>query len=128
MTGIGPVELSLPPESRTVRIARLVAGAIADEAGFDFDGVEDLRIGVGEMCFAVLEAGEPSGRLEVRLVQLADRIEVSGHLDLAPDSARPPEETSLMTTLLGAVVDGHSVEVSDGAASFTLHKLRPPET
>jgi hypothetical protein len=126
MTGVGPVELSLPPETRTVRIARLVAGAVADEAGFDFDAVEDLRIGVGELCFAVLEAGQPAGPLELRVVELADRVEVTGRVPLQPASTGTPEPTSLMSTLLGAVVDSHSVAVVDGAATFSLHKLRPP--
>ena len=56
----GPIELTLPADSRLLRLVRLVASGLASTAGFDVDQLEDLRIAVDEAVAALLEGGDGS--------------------------------------------------------------------
>lgn len=55
------ISLSLPSKSEYVSIARLTASVIANNMGFDFDDIEDIKVAVGEACNnAVLHGKENS--------------------------------------------------------------------
>lgn len=49
------IQLILPAEAQHVRIARLVASAVAAAAGFDVDEVAEFRNAVDELCATLLE-------------------------------------------------------------------------
>ena len=46
----GRIELSLPPDSRYMRLARLMASGVATTCGLPLEEVEDFRIAVDELC------------------------------------------------------------------------------
>jgi serine/threonine-protein kinase RsbW len=47
----------VPAEVRFFRSVRLAVGGLAAMVGFDVEAIEDLRIGVDELCAALAEGG-----------------------------------------------------------------------
>ncbi len=78
-------ELHFPAEPVNVRTARLVAGAIARQAGLDDSDVEDIRLAVGEACSLALEGAETI-RLVFNSEDTALWISVGSDGILDPDS------------------------------------------
>jgi hypothetical protein len=78
----------VPAEARFFRSVRLAVGGLAAMVGFDVEAIEDLRIGVDELCAALAEGGsgddlhlavrtEPGAslRIEGRTAQGADALD-----------------------------------------------------
>ncbi len=51
------IHLRIPVSERYFRVARVVAGTLADELGADIDELDDVRLAVGEICGLALAAG-----------------------------------------------------------------------
>jgi len=119
-----PVTLLVPASTEHVRLARVLTATAADGAGFDYEEVEDLRIAVDELCFALLDAGEADGRLELVLVQSDGAIELRGSCAYvaAPDDAPRLEE--LTEHILAVVVDEHEIGLDGVVGRFVLRKRR----
>jgi hypothetical protein len=124
MSAPQPVRLSVPAESRYVRLARLAAAGVATEAGFDVDGVEDLRVAVNEM-FALLvdDFEDPAGTVDLEFGVDGDTVSVGGVRSL---DAPAPEVEDLALEILRVVVDEHDFTASDGRRHFTLRKRAIP--
>jgi anti-sigma regulatory factor (Ser/Thr protein kinase) len=115
-----PVRLSLPALSKHVRLARLTAAGLATDAGFDVDGVEDLRVAVNEL-FALLVDDAEDSHATVELTFTSD----DGHLlvEGVRAGAGPTEgPEDLALEILRVVVDDHSFVVTDGDRRFSLRK------
>src|SRR5215207_6313179 len=54
----GRIELSLPSDSRYMRLARLMASGVATTCGLPLEEVEDFRIAVDELCATLIEVGD----------------------------------------------------------------------
>ena len=59
------VHLVIPPSSRFLRTARLVAADAAERAGCDVEEIEDFRIAVDELCHLLMAATDHSVHLTV---------------------------------------------------------------
>lgn len=111
--------LTIPGSAEFLRLARLAAADAATRVGMTIDEIEDLRIAVDELCYALTE-GVPD-----RVVQLAYRlqsnaVEVLGSCAASGDA--PFELTELAQTIVGAVVDEYSVAQEGGERRFRLRK------
>ncbi len=53
-----PVRITVPADPRYFRSVRLAVGALAAMVGFDVEAIDDLRIGVDELCATISEAGD----------------------------------------------------------------------
>jgi hypothetical protein len=117
------IRLSVPAESRFVRLARLMAAAVGSDTGFDVEGVEDLRIAVNELFALLIEEAEDStASVELIFTIDATGVEVEGvRRDAEPIAG--PEELAL--EILEVVVDEHSFDTEDGARRFRLRKQVP---
>jgi hypothetical protein len=115
-----PVRLSVPAESRYVRLARLAAAGVATEAGFDVDGVEDLRVAVNEL-FALLvdDAEDASGTVELSFAVDGDEVSVDGQRTM--DGSAPVVD-DLALEILRVVVDDHSFDAGGNERRFHLRK------
>lgn len=139
------VRLSVPAEPEFARLARLTAASIAGRAGFTYEEVEDVRIGISEACTVLLgrplEAGDdllpllddpiepgedaPSAdqlpaseeidRLDVDLTVLDDELSIV--LRRPGSSGATP--TALSAQILAAVVDHYEVSL-DGRGDPTI--------
>jgi serine/threonine-protein kinase RsbW len=114
------VGLTLPAVPSVLRVARLAASGLASIGGFDVDEIEDVRIGVDELCTAMIgvSPGAPIG-LQLRLEGRAMDVEAS--ID-APDGSEVPANP-LTDQLLSVVTDAHGWSWSQGRLTARLSKL-----
>lgn len=117
----GRIELSLPPDTRYMRLARLMASGVATTCGLPLEEVEDFRIAVDELCATLIEmgAGEPL-RLAFELTN--DALEVLGTTGAAHDESIDADRLSLSHQILDVVTDGHHLETVDGVVAFSARK------
>jgi serine/threonine-protein kinase RsbW len=116
----GHVELVLPAEPSMIRLARLVATGIASAARFEPDAVEDVRIGVDELCSALIEAGGASP-LQLEFSCWGGALEVFGQTR-APQIANT-QRYALSRQILAVVVDEHRVDVDGYDIRFWIRKV-----
>ncbi len=75
MTEIDKVELSLPAQKEYARLLRLAVAGIASRMNFNYDSVEDLKIGVEEAY--LLAINDPNQeRFDLVFEIYPDRLEV----------------------------------------------------
>jgi hypothetical protein len=116
------VTLTLPASVEHVQLARLVAAGLADRLGWDVDTIEDLRIGVDELCVAVIEAGVDDADLRLEYRTDDDRVRVTGACAAAlPD---PPQLSELSRQIVAAVTNEWDLGNEDGRCTFRLVKSR----
>ena len=109
----GPIELTLPADSRLLRLVRLVASGLASTAGFDVDQLEDLRIAVDEAVAALLEGGDGS-HLALRFEIDDSSVTMAGQTP-SNLSGLDAERLDISRQILDAVCDENEL-VPDGEA------------
>lgn len=106
--GDDEVRLSIPAAPEYMRLARITGSGLASRLGFTYDEIDDLRLALDELCFALVgNTGQP-GTLELRYTTFDGAIEVEGVLSGAAPAA-PPALSDLGTQILSALVDAHAV-------------------
>ena len=148
---IDHIELSIPARADLLHLARLTAGVVAARLDLDLNDVEDLRLGVEELCLSLVgSTGDAPGRLALRYTWDQEEIEIT--CTLLPDEAgrgdradrgrdqlpvastgplTGPAEVvrqELSSHILDALVDGHGETRDDGRASAWLRMRRSRET
>ena len=118
------VTLCFPASSERVRLARVVAATLADEAGFDYDEVEDIRIAVDELCFALLDAGPTTGTLDITATSSPGDLSIVGEcrFTATPQPSQDQTNAELTAQILGTVVDEYAIEFEDTSGRFSLRK------
>lgn len=114
------VRLVIPGAPEYLRLARLAAADAGSRAELTYDEIEDLRIGVDELCHSVMR---PDGVGVVTLVfrLLDDGIEVEGE-GPALDGSSEAKPSELSRTIVAAVVDDHELERDGDSLRFRLSK------
>ena len=118
----GRIELSLPPDSRYMRLARLMASGVATTCGLPLEEVEDFRIAVDELCATLIEIGNGDPvRLAFELGD--DAVAVVGSTSTRPGGGIDEDRLSLSRQILDVVTDGHQLNQENGHTTFTARKL-----
>jgi hypothetical protein len=121
-----PVRLTVPAESRYVRLVRLAAAGVATDAGFDVDDVEDLRVAVNELFTLLVDDSEdPMSTVEVTYAQVDGGVQVSGVREVAGPATPAAGPEDLALEILRVVVDEHEFKVDGDRRSFSLLKRAP---
>lgn len=118
------IRLIIPGAPEFLRLARLAAADAGSRAGLTYDEIEDLRIGVDELCHTVMRT-DGTGVVTLVFRLLDDGIEVEGEgppLDTGGE-AKPSE---LSRTIVAAVVDEHELEREGDKLRFRLSKRTQP--
>jgi hypothetical protein len=117
----GRIELSLPPDSRYMRLARLMASGVATTCGLPLEEVEDFRIAVDELCATLIEIGDGD---PVRLAFdfTVDAVIVEGRTTARAGRAIDEDRLNLSRQILDVVTDGHHLTTANGHASFSARK------
>jgi serine/threonine-protein kinase RsbW len=112
-----PIELSLPGDSRYMRLARLMASGVASACGLPLEEVEDFRIVVDEICATLIEAGDGEP-LTLAFRADHDTLVVEGR---TRDVGRGPNEDRLALShqILDVVTEVHTFDQVDGEMVFS---------
>jgi hypothetical protein len=121
------VQLIVPAEPGSARLARLVAAALATDANFTVDDTEDLRVAVSELVALLVEGAEdPGDKVSLNYRRNETAVEVTGARALSPSDgpAGNPDGTpdDLALEILRVVVDEHHFEHNETGRQFRLLK------
>ncbi len=139
------IELSIPARADLLQLVRLTAGVVAARAGLGLDDVEDLRLGVEELCLSLVgPTGDAPGRLTLRYGWDDEKVEITCTLrsegaggapadrdgDAGGSASTPVSEASawsqhervrrdLSSQILDALVDEHGqIHGEEGPAAW----------
>jgi serine/threonine-protein kinase RsbW len=121
--------LVVPARPEMWAVVRMTASAIASRLDFSFEGIEDLRLAVTELCSSCSVDAEPSAKCEIRFEVSTDRLEMN--IEVAPvteDIAQPTQDRGmtmleLSEQILLATVDSHAIEpIESGVRHGYLRK------
>lgn len=116
------IELSLPPDSRYMRLARLMASGVASTCGLPLEEVEDFRIAVDEVCATLIEMGDGEP-VHLSFDLKADALVVRATTRANEGEPIDEERLSLSRQILDVVTDGHELDSQDGTVEFVARKL-----
>jgi serine/threonine-protein kinase RsbW len=121
----GEVRLEVPASPEFLRITRIMVAGVASRLGFTLDEVEDLRIAIDELCFALVGKGRP-GTISIRYVMVDDGLVVEGGGNFTDDGASDPNLSPMSLQILGAMVDDVHLGTGPHGPTFRMVKrLRP---
>jgi serine/threonine-protein kinase RsbW len=118
----GRIELSLPADSRYMRLARLMASGVATTVGLPLEEVEDFRIAVDELCATLIEMGD-GGPVRLTFELAADAVLVRATTQVGDGAEIDDERLTLSRQILDVVTDGHDLDRDDRVVRFTARKL-----
>jgi hypothetical protein len=113
--------LTVPADVRFFRSVRLAVGGLATMVGFDIEAIDDLRIGVDEVCAALAEAGTGAAlRIEVLAVP-GEVLRVEGTV---PNGEEQPDEDrfAFSRQILSVVADSFGYEADGGEVRCWLER------
>lgn len=123
MASQSEVFLTVPAMPEFLRVARVTASGLASRVGFSIDEVDDLRLALDELCFALIGKGDDENELRLRYTLLASGLKIEGSTERA--DAEPLAVGEFSRQILTALVDEHEVWNEDGEARFSLAKTKP---
>jgi serine/threonine-protein kinase RsbW len=119
------VRLTMPATPQLLRVARLTAAALASRLGFSFDEIEDVKIAVDELCFALVGSKGRDGNLTIIYRLREHNLEIAGEGNFTTDEREPaPAPSELSAQILAAVVDEHDISRDGDIMRFRLVKRR----
>ena len=120
------VTLVVPADVRYFRSVRLTVGGLATLVGFDVEAIDDLRIGVDELCGALAEAGDGSP-LEFQVTtDVGASIRIAG-VTRAGAGTPDPDRFAFSHQILSVVADRHALDVDGEELSCWLERALDPE-
>ncbi|HEY2331392.1 MAG TPA: hypothetical protein VGH94_05700 [Acidimicrobiales bacterium] len=122
------VRLTMPASPDMLRVARLAAAGLAGQMGLTFDQIEDVKIAIDELCFALVR-GRTGGDLTLTF-RLGSDLEIEGVGNFDGSAAESSTAgldlglSELSALILGAVVDEHELAHDGERTRFRLLKRR----
>jgi serine/threonine-protein kinase RsbW len=113
------VALEVPGRPEYLRLVRLAAAESGTRADLSIDEVEDLRIAVDELTYALMGEVPTGGVLSLRYQATKGFVEIRGSCATHGD---PLIVSDLSRTIIGAVVDEYEVAEEGGVRRFQLLK------
>src|SRR5579862_4346160 len=117
----GSVSLTVPARPEYLRLVRLAAADTGARAELSIEEIDDLRIAVDELSYALIGDDPLDEMLILRYLASPGVVEIEGTC-AAPDV--PFEVSQLSKSIIGAVVDEHEISHNEGTRHFRLVKRR----
>lgn len=102
------VEITVPLRSAYLSTLRTMAATLGADAGFSIDEIDDVRLGIGEVVAALLDAASADGDERVTATFLTGRDELAVMIP-TPRSTTPLQFDDLAMGILRSVVDRFEV-------------------
>ena len=120
------VRLEVPADPAMVRLARITASSMLGRLGFTYDEVEDVRLAVDELCWALAGPGTNVTSLTLVCTVLEDAVGFEGHVAPSDASGAVPALSPMTARILERLVDSYEVIPSNGSvgAGFRMVKRR----
>ncbi len=119
------VTITIPADNHYFRSVRLATGGLATMAGFDIEVIDDLRIGVDELCTALADASNGEDLvLEIR-VDTGKGIRIDAQVPTAV-LAIDEDRFVFSRQILSVVSDDYAITVADGYARAWLERSLIP--
>ena len=115
------MQIVIPADVQFFRPVRLAVGGLGALVGFDVDAIEDLRIGVDELCGTAHDAGDGSDIAIAVTVEVGSTIRVECSTPLGP-TAIDDDRFQFSRRILSVVADEHGLEASDGTIRCWLER------
>jgi serine/threonine-protein kinase RsbW len=106
----GSVTLMVPGRPEYLRLVRLTAADAGTRAGLSIEDVEDLRIAVDELTYALVGDEPVDEVLTLTYTAALGLVEIEGSI---PATGPSVAVSDLSQSIIGAVVDDHEI-VDDG--------------
>lgn len=124
MSADDEVRLDVPATPEFLRLARVTASGLASRLGFSYDEVEDLRLALDELCFALTGSKGRTGSVRLRYTLADGKLEVTGTAQFGSEAAQP-SLSEFSHQILSALVDEYELYRDDlDKPSFRLVKRR----
>lgn len=120
------VELDIPASPELLRVARLTAASLAGRLQFSYEEIEDVKIAVDELCFALVGTKGRPGRLTLRYQLDDESLTILGR-GAFEQPVGPPQVSDLSRQILNAVVNEWDVGGEGETLHFRLGKRRSTE-
>jgi hypothetical protein len=105
-------------------MTRILAAGVASRVGFTLDEVDDLRIAIEEVCFALVGPSGRDGTVTVRYAILPDGVLVEGEGHFTDGLPHTPLLSPMSMQILNAVSDECQLEPGLEGPTFRLVKRR----
>lgn len=115
----GTVTLTIPGHPVYLRLARLAAADTGARAGLSIGDLEDLRIAVDELAYALIGEERSGAPLTLRFLASDGTVEIEGTCASGGD---PPELGKLARTIVDVIADEHELESDGDSRRFRLLK------
>jgi serine/threonine-protein kinase RsbW len=119
VTAPATVTLTLPPQPRFVRVARLVATGLANELGFGVDRLDDVRLAVGEACGLAVQVGARQIELSYVLAEHSLSVTIDAVLD-GPAVQLDADYVTLAEQVLAVACDDQRVDRDERRMSIGI--------
>jgi len=123
---LGAVSLTVPRLPEYLRLVRLAAAESGARAELSIEDIEDLRIAVDELTYALIGEDEnehtADATITLRYSVAPGRVEIEG---TGAASGEPMQVSELSRTIIGAVVDEYELAEVAGVRRFRLVKRSP---
>jgi len=121
------VRLVVPADPGMLRLTRLTASSMVGRLGYSYDEVEDVRLAVDELCWAITGIGAEGSSLALVCTVLDGAVQFEGHLISGAGSAGEAITLSSMTSrILERLVDSFEILAPNGTngPGFRMVKRR----
>jgi hypothetical protein len=113
------VMLTLPPQPRFIRVARLVASGLANELGFGLDRLDDVRLAIGEACGLAVQVGARKVSLSYVLDHGSLSVAIDAELDSTADQL-DADYVALVEQVLAVASFKHHIDRDDRRMSIDV--------
>lgn len=120
------VSVKIPASPAYLQVVRLIASGLASRLGFNIDEIEDLKIGVDELCAYLTGAQGRPGSLQITFEVHDHKLKIKGVGDFEAGQKIRTELTGFSRMILDTVVDDASLQQDGGNPLFTLEKSKTP--
>ena len=115
------VKIVIPADVQFFRSVRLAVGGLGALVGFDVEAIEDLRIGVDELCGAMFDAGDGSDIEVTVTIEVGSMIHIGCKTSMGEGDV-DADRFVFSERILSVVADAYGIEASGGALRCWLER------